>query len=324
LGEDVAGFFFSSDTNGGAVRFLTNNGSLHEWMRITSAGNVGIGTTTPLGASKLDVAGNINIPLTTSSTSGGITSGGIQFLHGCCASSGNVFAGPNAGNFTNTGVNNAAIGGLTLAALTTGNQNTASGYYALYRTTNGGNNTATGASTLLNNTSGSHNTANGYSALIANTTGSQNTAIGLYALNSNTVNGFNTAVGAPALMNSTGSSNTAIGAGSGGTVTTGSSDTFLGAGTDAGSGALIYATAVGAGAVVSQSYSLVLGGTGGSAVKVGIGTTTPAEPLHVASGDAYISTVGSGLILKSPDGLTCKKVTISNAGAMVLTTVTCP
>jgi hypothetical protein len=55
LGQDVAGFFFASDTNGGAVRFLTNNGALHEWMRVTSAGNVGIGTTTP-GAT-LDVAG---------------------------------------------------------------------------------------------------------------------------------------------------------------------------------------------------------------------------------------------------------------------------
>jgi hypothetical protein len=58
LGEDGAGFFFSSDTNGGAVRFLTNNGALHEWMRVTSAGNVGVGTTTP--AHPLDVAGEIN------------------------------------------------------------------------------------------------------------------------------------------------------------------------------------------------------------------------------------------------------------------------
>jgi hypothetical protein len=56
LGQDAAGFFFASDTNGGAVRFLTNNGSLHEWMRVTSAGNMGIGTTAP--ASPLDVQGN--------------------------------------------------------------------------------------------------------------------------------------------------------------------------------------------------------------------------------------------------------------------------
>jgi hypothetical protein len=53
LGQDAGGFFFASDSNGSSVRFLTNNGTLNEWMRITSAGNVGIGTTTP--TNKLDV-----------------------------------------------------------------------------------------------------------------------------------------------------------------------------------------------------------------------------------------------------------------------------
>jgi hypothetical protein len=47
LGQDANGFFFASDTNGKSVRFLTNNGTLNERMRITSAGNVGIGTITP-------------------------------------------------------------------------------------------------------------------------------------------------------------------------------------------------------------------------------------------------------------------------------------
>jgi len=56
LGQDAAGFFFSSDSNGAALRFGTNNGSGHEWMRITSAGFVGIGTTTPLYP--LDVQGS--------------------------------------------------------------------------------------------------------------------------------------------------------------------------------------------------------------------------------------------------------------------------
>src|SRR5579863_1587417 len=31
LGQDSNGFFFASDTSGGAVRILTNNGTLHEW-----------------------------------------------------------------------------------------------------------------------------------------------------------------------------------------------------------------------------------------------------------------------------------------------------
>jgi hypothetical protein len=47
LGQDAAGFFFSSDTNGAALRFATSNGTLNEWMRITSDGNIGIATTSP-------------------------------------------------------------------------------------------------------------------------------------------------------------------------------------------------------------------------------------------------------------------------------------
>src|SRR5260370_37364179 len=71
LGEDATGFFFSSDTNGKVIKFLTNNGALNEWMRITSAGNVGIGTTTP--GAKLEIAGgNLALPNTTSGGTAGV------------------------------------------------------------------------------------------------------------------------------------------------------------------------------------------------------------------------------------------------------------
>jgi len=61
---------------------------------------------------------------------------------------------------------------------------------------------------------------------------------------------------------------------------TGAANTIIGANADVGAGDLFNATAIGAGAVVSQSNSLVLGS---GAANVGIGTSTPSQLLHVNS-----------------------------------------
>jgi hypothetical protein len=57
---------------------------------------------------------------------------------------------------------------------------------------------------------------------------------------------------------------------------------------------------------------------------VGIGTMSPGSKLQVAGGDAYTSGAGNGFIVKSPDGLTCRRVGIDNAGALTLTAIACP
>jgi len=44
FGQDSNGTFLASDTKGSSLRFLTSNGSLNEWMRIGSNGNVSIGS----------------------------------------------------------------------------------------------------------------------------------------------------------------------------------------------------------------------------------------------------------------------------------------
>jgi hypothetical protein len=65
----------------------------------------------------------------------------------------------------------------------------------------------------------------------------------------------------------------------------------------------------------------------GNGVKVGAGTSLPKEKLHVLGGNILIdgvATNNNGLILKSPDGLICAKLTIDNAGALVTTVITCP
>lgn len=56
---------------------------------------------------------------------------------------------------------------------------------------------------------------------------------------------------------------------------------------------------------------------------IGIGTSNPAAKVQVANGDVYIQDVNRGVIMKSPDG-SCWRMTVSNAGAPVLTKVACP
>lgn len=62
---------------------------------------------------------------------------------------------------------------------------------------------------------------------------------------------------------------------------------------------------------------------------VGIGMNTgnfapPAKSrLHVFNGDVNIDQIGSGIIMKSPDGQ-CWRITVNNTGALVSTAIACP
>jgi hypothetical protein len=56
---------------------------------------------------------------------------------------------------------------------------------------------------------------------------------------------------------------------------------------------------------------------------MGIGTGTPAEKLTVTGGDVYITDVTKGVIMKSPDG-SCWRMTVSDLGAAVFTSIPCP
>jgi hypothetical protein len=278
-----------SNADSQVVKNVTGKGTTDYvplWLSATKLGNsnifqspagIGIGTTAP--AATLDVDGTVN-----AATSFNL--GGTLFAYGS-ATSGNAFLG-FAGNSTTTGGNNTAIGLLALGANTTGNFNTAAGEGALAHNTTGGN-TAIGFEAMFFNTKGDSNTAIGLGALEDNRTGDFNTATGGGALSNNTTGSENSAIGLEALeFNSTGSGNTAIGQESLLYNATGSNNSALGflAGPDSKSPNLSYATAIGAGAIVSQSNALVLGGPLGSAgqVKVGIGTATPANVFTIAQG----------------------------------------
>ncbi len=244
------------------------------------------------------------------------TATGFQALNSNTTGASNSAAGYQA-LFTNTtGYDNAAVGYEALYTNGSGYANTATGYEALYSNTNGWDNTAdgwnalrsntqgtyntaTGNQTMYWNTTGENNTADGYASLNHNTTGSTNTATGALALNTNVQGGGNTADGMYALALSNSDGNTAVGAYALGNNTTGDQNTAVGYyalvnnntgngltcvgySCETGSDAIVNATAIGAHAIVSQSNSLVLGGKGDYAVKVGIGTDVPSSILTIA------------------------------------------
>jgi len=56
---------------------------------------------------------------------------------------------------------------------------------------------------------------------------------------------------------------------------------------------------------------------------MGVGTSTPTSKFTISGGDLQITDIGSGIILKSPDG-NCWRITIDNNGNLIRTTIPCP
>jgi hypothetical protein len=207
-------------------------------------------------------------------------------------------------NANTTGIENTAVGWLALSDNDIGSDyNTAVGSVALSRNTSGEFNTAVGALTLSLNTTSDFNTAVGGFALDLNTgenntavgaatltgnDGDRNTAVGDGALSFNTDGNRNTAVGRSALVdNEAGSDNTAVGNFAGVTETfananrSGSRNTFVGFASGPGTPTqLNNATALGAGALVTEDNAVVLGALN---AKVGVGTTAPKSLLQLGT-----------------------------------------
>lgn len=209
------------------------------------------------------------------------TVAGSEFLLGSNLFGVGSFANGNAflgfsGNTSTSGTNNTGTGYKALQSNTSGGGNTAIGSFAMYSNQTGEVNTAVGAYALYSNV-GEVNTALGEQALVSNTTGYENTAAGYDALGNNVNGGSNVAFGVYALFdNTSGNYNTAVGESSGGGITgSSSSNTFLGFNASNSVNPINNATAIGASAIVGESNALILGGTGKTAVTVGIGSATP-------------------------------------------------
>ncbi|GAB2963979.1 hypothetical protein GCM10027048_36550 [Hymenobacter coalescens] len=162
----------------------------------------------------------------------------------------NVFVGYRSGYWNTSGAENVFIGTESGGLNTDGIRNIFVGMHSGLRNTSGGYNVFSGYQSGLFNTTGQNNVFSGPSAGVRNTSGNRNVFVGPEAGTNNAVGNNNTALGSQADL--------------------------LG-------DALTNATAIGYNAKVSQSNSLVLGGTGANAVRVGIGTTAPAVALDVQS-----------------------------------------
>ncbi len=215
---------------------------------------------------------------------------------------GNTFVGFNSGAATTAGTENTFVGSMAGQTNLLGFNNTFLGAGAGRSTFNGANNTMVGRNAGAANTAGATNTFIGNAAGLLNQNGNSNTVVGSGAFATNTAGGQNAVFGTGAGAASTGSNNTFLGTNagqananasnnvfvgfqSGQNNTTGQNNTYVGM-MAAGTANLTNATALGYTATVTQSNSLVLGGTGANAVNVGIGNTAPASRLHVAVGSA--------------------------------------
>lgn len=210
------------------------------------------------------------------------TSGTANTALGRLALNANISGGNNTGVGSralalNTAANNTALGAYALGANTSGSANTGGGYYSLGTCTTGYNNTAYGYSSMSSATTAFNNVGIGMYALHDLVSGDENTAVGINALFGVTSGVYNTAVGQDgAWHTTTGTYNTALGVAALATNVNGNDNTAVGFQADVSAPNLYNATAIGSFAVAGRSNCVVLGGTGGSAVNVGIGTSNPA------------------------------------------------
>jgi hypothetical protein len=303
---------FSTTTNGGLITA--------EKMRIDHNGNVGIGTTTP--GVRLDVAGAIGANLQ-------YNLNGDRILHNTGTT--NLFAGVSAGNAITTGFSNAFFGHDAGRLTSTGDRNSFFGRSAGENNMGGNENSFFGHSAgLVNtgsrnsffgrlagaaNTSGVNNVFVGAEAGLSNNMGWQNTFIGFGTGAANTSGTNNTFIGMSAgAANTEGFQNVAIGHDAGNANTLGGRNTLVGYGANVGNGSLSYATAIGAGAVVSSSNTVRLGR---GADSVSIPGNLDVNGFFSAGGAAYISDTGVFQVGEFPGGLLNTGHVCHEAGTLI-------
>lgn len=277
----VAGTNYLGTTDAQDLVFKTNGS---ENGRFTTAGNLNLASGSSIqinGNNLINALGAANVHI---GKEAGSNSLGI----------GNVLVGEQSGQNITTGSYNMMLGYRAGRNMTSGSRNIMIGYGSGLLGTTGEDNTYLGQFAGALGTSATDNVFIGTRAGYANSTGERNVAIGKDAGRNLSTSYYNSFIGYRAgYANTTGASNSFVGYGSGigntlgsnntfvGRLagqanTTGNSNTYVGSNSN-GTAGLLNATALGAGAVVTQDSSLVLGNN----AKVGIGTSAPQFDLDI-------------------------------------------
>jgi hypothetical protein len=190
--------------------------------------------------------------------------------------SSNSFVGNNSGAGNTTGSNNSFFGDAAGFRNATASNNSFFGFLAGFHNTVSDNsffgflagadnttgrfNSFFGGGAGQSNTTSFNNAFFGHQAGFANLTGNANSFFGSTSGTRTTTGNSNSFFGfASGSNNTTGSNNVFVGNGTGTANVTGSNNTTVGSFADLGAGDLAFATAIGSGAVVTSSNTLVLG-----------------------------------------------------------------
>ena len=206
----------------------TSNGGNTELMRLSSNGNLGIGTNNP--SSRLSVAGDATISNTINANTVNSTTqyniGGVR-VYKTVGASFTTIAGVNSGSALTNGVQNTFVGSLTGNSTTIGSYNTFVGVGAGNANVSGERNSYFGNGAGQFNTS-SFNSYFGNAAGFQNTGGSNNSFFGNNSGANGTTGSDGTFFGANAGVENLANGNSFFGKDSGLSNTTGFSNAFFG------------------------------------------------------------------------------------------------
>ena len=216
----------------------------------------------------------------------------------------NSFFGTNSGDSNTQGLSNSFFGRSAGESNTEGSNNSFFGRSAGESNTLGAGNSFFGGNAGSANTTGGNNSFFGIESGAVNTEGNDNSYFGYRAGYLNSQGSGNSFFGASAGRVNFGGFNTFIGVDAGLDNITGSANTLIGYGADVDNGNLLFATALGAGAIVSTSNTVVLGRTDDTVripgflrvVRLGIPGTVPLCQNNV---NLTISTCSSSIRYKS-------------------------